>query len=185
MGGSPSRPVSVTTPPSGGLPVISEFSPPGEYTSSPILSRSRSVSVDDAIPRTSSFTTPSHPLPPPLPTPPSPPTPRSIPPTRDEIIRNFVAESRGCNQLEILLDSHGTPTQIVELDHDDSEAIVELESTMEEINTESKRAFNTFIHGTKLKFFIQEVLIWDNRVAFSVRDPDTDDNVIFRIYHRR
>lgn len=116
-----------------------------------------------------------------LPEPSASPVPeprRTTPPTRTDFIRNLVAESRGCNQLAIITSTHGVPTLVVDTEHSG------IESLMEEINSQSKRDFNTYIHGEKLKAYIHEVLFWDNRVAFSIKDPDTDDDVIFRVYYR-
>jgi len=118
--------------------------------------------------------------PPPTTSPTTTPTtpPRTTPPSREDCIRNLVAESRGCNQLDILIHSHGEPTLIADPDHSG------LDSLMEEINTMSKHEFNKYMNSRKLKTLVHEVLLWDNRVAFSVKDPDTDEVVIFRIYHR-
>jgi len=157
MGNLSTRPTA-TSPPESPVP-----------PSSPRRSRTDSLTSTSSGESTSTisiFTPP--------PTPPTPPTP----PRREECIRNLVAESRGCNQLEILVDTYGEPVHELDTSHRD------VESLLEDINIRAKREFQSYFHGYRLKSFIKQVLIWDNRVAFTVKDPDTDAVVIFRMYHR-
>ena len=105
-------------------------------------------------------------------------SPIPITPTREEYIRNLIAESRGCNQLDVLIESHGEPIRIVEPDHSD------IETMIEEVSTEARRCFTNYTHGHTLNTIVHEVLIWDNHIAFTVKDPDTSEVVVFRIWHR-
>lgn len=109
---------------------------------------------------------------------PDAPSPLPTPPTRDEYIQNLVLEGRDCNQLGILIESHGDPTLIMDADHDD------VETTINEINIRAKTEFLKEKYGIRLKTVIKEVILWDNRVAFTITDPESEEDIIFRIYNR-
>ena len=161
---------SVTSDDSVVFPLLTTPPPATTTTTTPATTTTTtSATTTTTTPATTTTTTPAT----------TPTTPhRSRPLTKTDCIRNLIAESRGCNQLDILIESHGEPTLIADPDHSD------VDSLMEEINTTSKREFNAYKHAYKLKTVVHEVLLWDNRVAFSIKDPDTDDIVIFRIYNR-
>ena len=66
----------------------------------------------------------------------------------------------------------------MDTDHDD------VETTINEINTLAKTEFLKEKYGIQLKTVIKEVILWDNRVAFTITDPETEEDIIFRIYSR-
>ena len=92
---------------------------------------------------------------------------------------NLAARHSLVPQMKNLVDSYGEPLGFINSDHK-----TEIESTKKILKRFSPYAYDFYnrkIFGYTANTLIYTMIYWDNRIAFTIKDPHTDSSVIFHV----